>query len=179
MTPKIQKLWHRLEAQRLDLMQLMAQHDNLILNKKPSPEAWSTLQVIHHLMDAEQASLAYMKKKLSFTSTIPKAGLKSRWRRFLLRIAFAIPIKIKAPTNLEHFPEQSNFADLSNQWASQRLELQSFIEKLPDNVVHGEIWRHQVAGKMSIAHMLDFFYAHVDRHEAQVKRTVAAVGSRQ
>ncbi len=175
MTPKIQKLWHRLEAQRLDLMQLMAQHNNPTLNKKPAPEAWSALQVIHHLMDAEQASLAYMKKKLSFTSKVPKAGFKSRWRRFLLRIAFAIPLKFKAPTTLEHFPEQSNFADLSNQWASQRLELQSFIENLPDNVVQGEIWRHQIMGKMNIAQMLDFFYTHVDRHEAQVKRTIAKV----
>jgi uncharacterized damage-inducible protein DinB len=172
MQPKIQQLWSRLENQRVELTHLISQYDNTTLNKKPTPEAWSALQVVAHLMSAEQASLDYMKKKLSFTSKVPKAGLKSWFRRFALSVVFALPFKYKAPALLEKLPEQSDFKELTSKWASQRLELLDFIEKLPDNVINGEIWRHQLAGKMTIAQMLDFFYTHSKRHTVQIKRTI-------
>ena len=158
-------------------MTSLSKYNNDILNKKPTQEVWSTVQVMQHLMAAEMRSLAYMRKKLSFTSQVPKAGFKSRMRRLMLRIAFNTPFKFKAPYNLETFPDYGDFTDLKNKWASQRLDFQTFIETLPDNVLAGEIWNHQIAGKMNIAQMLDFFHDHVKRHQGQIKRTLKQVAS--
>jgi uncharacterized damage-inducible protein DinB len=175
MKPKIQTLFRELESQRLQVLQELARYDTALLNKRPSPEAWSVAQNILHLVMAEASSMAYMRKKLSFTSQIPKAGFQSRFRRWALNVAFALPFKFKAPKGLETFPDFTNINELSNKWASQRLELQTFIESLPDNVLEGEIWRHQVAGKMTIAQMLDFFHDHVKRHQRQIKKTLQQV----
>ena len=175
MKPKIQTLFHQLEAQRLQMIQDISSYDNALLNKRPQPEAWSVVQVILHLMMAEASSVAYMRKKLSFTSQIPKAGFKSHFRRWALNVAFVLPFKFKAPKGLDTLPEYTDFNDLKNKWASQRLDLQTFIESLPDNVIESEIWRHQIAGKMSIPQMLDFFHDHVQRHKNQIQRTLKEV----
>jgi uncharacterized damage-inducible protein DinB len=175
MTTKIQTLLHQLESQRLELMKELSNYDNTKLNKRPSPEAWSVMQNLIHLMSAEDASVAYIRKKLSFNGPIPKASFKSKFRRFTLWLAFALPLKFKAPKNLEVFPDFTDFNELKNKWATQRLDLQSFIASLPDNVLDSEIWRHQVAGKMTIAQMLDFFQDHVKRHQGQIHRTVKTV----
>jgi uncharacterized damage-inducible protein DinB len=167
MKPKIQTLFNQLESQRLALMTELSSYNNTVLNKRPNSEAWSVAQIISHLMSAEASSVAYMRKKLSFTSHIPKAGFKSQLRRLMLSLAFALPFKFKAPKSLEIMPNFIDFNALENQWSSQRLDLQLFIESLP-----GEIWRHQILGKMNIAQMLDFFQDHVKRHHGQINRTL-------
>jgi uncharacterized damage-inducible protein DinB len=175
MKPKIQTLLHQLESQRLQVLKDLSAYDNTVLNKRPHPEAWSVVQVLSHLVAAEASSVAYMRKKLSFTSQIPKAGVKSYFRRLALDLVFALPFKFKAPKGLDNLPEFTDFNELKNKWASQRLDLQAFIESLPDNVLESEIWRHQIAGKMTIAQMLDFFHDHVKRHQGQIKKTLKAV----
>ena len=176
MKPKIQNLLEQLESQRLDLIQELSKLDSTVLNKRPKPETWTVIQNLLHLVMAEASSVAYMRKKLSFTSQLPKAGFKSRFRRMLLSLAFALPFKFKAPKGLDILPEFTDFNELSSKWALQRLDLQRFIETLPENVIDGEIWRHQVAGKMNIAQMLDFFYDHVKRHQEQIKRALHDIG---
>lgn len=175
MKQDIKLQWNSLENKRVALMTSLSKYDNDVLNKKPNQEAWSTVQVMQHLMNAEMQSLNYMKKKLSHSIKVPKAGIKSRLRRFALRVAFALPFKYKAPPQLEVFPDYSNFDALKIQWASQRLELQDFIEILPDNVFHSEIWKHQIMGKMTISQMIDFFESHFDRHQKQIEKTMKIV----
>jgi uncharacterized damage-inducible protein DinB len=174
MTPKIEKLWQKLEQQRIDLFNELDQRDPSVLNQKPSLNAWSASQNLEHLLSAEKSSLSYLKKKLSSGSKgIPKAGFRSWGRRFLLRIAFALPsLKFKAPLTLGEVPETSDFNDLKTRFANQRAELKSFLDTLPNNVLESEVWKHAVAGKMSIAQMLDFFQDHFSRHEQQLKRAL-------
>ena len=175
METKIKYRWHTLENKRVKLMSDLSKYNNDVLNKKPTPEAWSTFQVMQHLMTAELRSLTYMKKKLSYGVNIPKAGFKSKLRRLALKIVFALPFKYKAPTQLETFPDSVNFESLKIEWASQRLDLQDFIDKLPDNVIVSEIWRHQIFGKMNIFQMIDFFETHFDRHEKQIHKTLNTI----
>ena len=175
MTTKASNLFAQLENQRILLMAELSIYDDATLNKKPSPEAWSTVQVMQHLITAEAASLAYIKKKLSYTNKIPKAGLMSFFRRISLSIIFSFPLKFKAPKGLETFPEHANFNSLKNQWASQRLELQHFMDSIPDNMFKTALWRHAVVGKMSMTQMLSFFHAHTERHRGQIDRTLKKV----
>jgi DinB superfamily len=176
MDTNIKKRWHRLEHKRILLMQELSKSQNDVLNQQPNAQKWSATQVIIHLMRAESASLAYMKKKLSHGSILPKAGFKSKMRLLMLNIAFYLPLKFKAPPILEeNLPSHSDFNALKNDWASQRLELQEFIDSLPDNVIESEIWNHPYAGKMNIAQMIDFFESHFDRHKKQIQKTLKMV----
>jgi hypothetical protein len=176
MTTKANTLFAELEKQRILLMTELSIYNDATLNKKPSPEAWSAVQVMQHLMGSEAGSLAYMKKKLSYTNKIPRAGFMSYVRRIGLSIIFALPLKFKAPKHIETFPDYANFDSLKNQWASQRLELQYFMDSIPDNMFKTTLWRHAVVGKMSITQMLSFFHSHTERHRGQIERTLRKVG---
>ena len=171
----IKKNWDLLENSRMALMQELSKYDNAILNKKPEPNAWSANQNIIHLMEAELGSLAYLRKKLSFGSNVPKSGFKSAFRLRMLKIIFALPLKFKAPPSLKQPAEVSNFNELKSTWASQRLDFQDFIDNLPNNVIYGEIWNHPIAGKMNIVQMIDFFNQHFNRHRLQIDKTLPKV----
>jgi DinB superfamily len=175
MRADIDKLWHELESKRIDLMLKLSRFDDTVLNKKPNADAWSINQVMQHLMVGELLSHQYLEKKLSFGVNVPKAGIKSRFRRLGLSMAFAFPFKYKAPQAIEPLAEFKEFNDLKIHWASQRLALHDFLSKMPDRVIDGEIWRHIIAGKMNIPQMLSFFNEHFDRHSKQIDRTIKIV----
>jgi hypothetical protein len=175
MTPKIEKLWQKLEQQRTDLFKELDAVEPTLLNKQPAPYTWTANQNLEHLLRAETSSLSYLQKKLSSgTDGIPKAGFKSWQRRFLLRVAFALPfLKFKSPKYLGDLPETSDFQDLKARFAAQRAALKNFLDTMPDDLLEGEVWKHARAGKMSIAQMIDFFEDHFNRHEQQLKRAIA------
>jgi uncharacterized damage-inducible protein DinB len=174
MTAKIEKLWQKLEQQRIDLFNELDRIEPSLLNRQPAPSAWTANQNLEHLLRAETTSLSYLQKKLSSGGDgIPKAGFKSSWRRFLLRVAFALPmVKFKAPKYLGDLPESSDFQDLKQRFTQQRAALKSFLDTMPNELLEGEIWKHARAGKMSIAQMIDFFEDHFNRHEQQLKRAI-------
>ena len=174
MTAKVEKLWQAVEQQRIDLFNELERVDPALLNRQPAPSTWTANQNLEHLLRAETSSLSYLQKKLSSGGKgIPKAGFKSWGRRFLLRVAFAVPtLKFKAPKYLDDLPETSDFQDLKLRFTEQRTALKSFLDTLPDDLLEGEVWKHARAGKMSIAQMLDFFEDHFNRHEQQLKRAI-------
>ena len=174
MTAKVQKIWDKLEQQRVRVFQELDSVAPSVLNRKASPETWSANQNLEHLLAAETASLAYLQKKLSNGGgNIPKAGFKSWGRRFLLRLAFALPtLKFKAPQYLGNLPDSSDFSDLKTRFATQRATLKAFLDTMSDDLMEREVWKHARAGKMSIAQMLDFFEDHFDRHEQQLKKAI-------
>jgi uncharacterized damage-inducible protein DinB len=173
MNQKIQSLWSKLEQNRLDLFQFLEKQDPSVFNRKPAPEKWSVNQNLLHLIEAETASLQYMRKKLSFGTDLPQAGFKSGVRRFLLWVAFALPtLKFKAPENLAQLPDDLNFEDLKQRWTVLRKEYAVFLIDLPENLLTAELWRHQIAGKMNITQMIGFFEDHVNRHRGQMEQAL-------
>ena len=174
MTAKVQKLWDKIERQRIRVFQELESVNPSLLNRKSSPDTWSAHQNLEHLLKAEATSLTYLQKKLSNGGgDIPKAGFTSWSRRFLLNVAFALPsLKFKAPQYLGDLPETSDFNDLKMRFATQRAELKAFLDTMSDDLLEGEVWKHARAGKMSIAQMLDFFEDHFDRHERQLKKAI-------
>ena len=175
MNKKLQPHWDKLEQDRLSLFQFLEKYPPSVLNQKPAPEKWSANQNIYHLIEAESASLKYMQKKLSFGTDLPKAGFKSVLRRFVLQVGFALPFKYKAPTQLGEMPKDLNFEELKQRWTSLRAEYYDFLKDLPDSIISAELWRHQIAGKMTILQMIDFFEDHVKRHRSQIERTLKQI----
>lgn len=169
--------------QNLDTMdtQLHALFDRLkvypdeILNKKPSEGEWSPMDNLHHLMRSERLSQGYIRKKLSFNPKLKKANLRTAWRSWLLSTYLKFPMKFKAPqvVSEEHFPEYSSLQEVSEQWKQQRHQLKSYLEDLPEHLFDKELYKHPIAGKVTIRGMVDFFGGHMERHSRQIDRALA------
>ncbi|NBC08058.1 MAG: hypothetical protein GVY26_12770 [Bacteroidetes bacterium] len=144
------------------------------LNERPPDGGWSPLQVMHHLILAEGGSLGYVKKKLSFQPRLSKLGFGDRFRAFMLNFYLVLPFKFKAPKGVgdEALPERSTFEETQGEWLQVRAELRAYLEGLPEGHFSKSLYKHPFAGRMSLKGMLQFFGSHVERHAAQIDRSL-------
>lgn len=164
----------KLDRQLDKLLAELAPFSEAQLNQQPRPGAWSALQVMHHLLLAEQLSMAYVKKKLSYNPALKNAGLAGAWRKFLLWTFVYAPFKFKAPANVsdEKLPDHSTLQETAELWKKNRRELREYLGSLPESLFNKSIYRHPFAGLLSLSDMLLFFEWHCIRHQKQIRRTI-------
>ncbi len=175
MNSQIESLFSRIETERKNLFTNLRQYSDETINKKPSPEAWSVSEVINHLMASESASLKYLQKKTLDTSKADKTGIKNAWKLLILKIAFVIPAKFKAPEVVKPESRFESLADSEKKWNEIRSGIYTLLIGLKEEDYEKEIWKHALGGKMNIYQMLDFFNFHFGRHWKQIERTLEAV----
>ena len=161
--------------QKLDnLLEVLSEYSHEQLNKPPANGGWTAIQVMHHLLIAENYSYLYLKKKLSFNPELKRAGLAAGYRRFLLKAYLMTPFKFKAPKAVSEdaLPAVSKLEEVGQQWKSNRHALRAFMETFPEEHYTKELYKHPLAGRMTLDGMLDFFEFHFDRHEKQIKKTL-------
>ena len=175
MNAQLEKQFNQIEEQRKDLFNELKGFSDELLNKKPAPEKWSVAEVIAHLITAEEMSLKYLQKKTQDTSTAKPESFNSKWRWLLVQIVFTFNIKFKAPEIVEPKLGYQSQADLEKKWTDVRSQIAAILNKLSDKEINTELWKHAVAGKLNLYHMVEFFGVHTGRHKKQIERTLAAV----
>jgi uncharacterized damage-inducible protein DinB len=158
-----------LESNRKQLLSEVASLPPEQLHQKPSPENWSTIQIINHLIMAEQGSLAYIQKKILTKENLQQAGWKSKWRLFVLKLALLMPIKYKAPKILPDPENDTPIVDCIQKWDGIRSDLRNLLNDLPEPMFTLEIFKHPVAGKMNMNQAIEFMNVHMTRHHQQIK----------
>ncbi len=159
------------------LLSLMGQHSHQSLNAKPFAGAWSALQVAQHLIAAERLSVWYVKKKTTDPNALQRAGLGAWARQQLLGLTLSSPVKFKAPAMVseEKFPAEATFEKVSEDWLKARMELAELLEIAPRDWQKKLVYRHALAGRMTLIGMLEFFEQHFNRHQKQIERTLKSV----
>jgi uncharacterized damage-inducible protein DinB len=175
MNAQLRKRFLQLEEERKNLFTDLRKYSDEVINKKPSPEKWSVAEVIAHVMTAEEYSLKYLQKKVLDTSQEKSETFKNKWRWLLVQTVFTFDIKFKAPEIVEPKIGYTTLADLETNWANNRSETIKVITTLTDEEVNKTLWKHAVAGKMNLHHMVQFFGVHYNRHKKQIERTLEEV----
>jgi uncharacterized damage-inducible protein DinB len=175
MSKKISAQFNQLETKRENLFNDLRKYSDEVINKKPSENAWSVAEVIAHLITAEEMSLKYLSKKIQDTSQAKPEGLKNKWRWFLVQVVFTFNIKFKAPEIVEPKLGYQTLADLETKWKELRLQTSTVLDKLSEEELNKDLWKHALAGKMSLYHMVEFFGVHFRRHRRQIERTIESV----
>lgn len=156
------------------LLDELAGTDDAVLNMAAIDGGWSTVQILHHLILAEELSLAYVKKKLSFTPELKPAGFDALWRSALLKLSMRLPLKMKAPAQIgdDKLPGFTTFADTRRRWLAIRDAWTAFLSELPDDWLDKAVYKHPLVGRLSWPGMLSFFLQHMQRHHRQIRRTL-------
>lgn len=175
MNAQLEKKFLQLEEERKNLFGELKNYSDDVINKKPSPEKWSVAEVIAHLITAEEMSLKYLSKKIQDTSKEKGEGLKHKCRWLLVQIVFTFNIKFKAPEIVEPKMGYQSLTTLETKWIDVRNQTLQVLQKLSDEEVNKTLWKHAIAGKMNLHHMLQFFGVHYNRHKKQIERTLKAV----
>jgi hypothetical protein len=175
--PAVQWRLDRLNRTLGAMFEEMGRYDEALLNRSPGPGKWSAIQVMHHVLLAEEMSLRYLRKKLSSPSDIPRTSWGSRWRTFLLWFYLSSPIKAKAPAGVsdEALPAHATLAETQARWLELRRQTSAFLNELKPELFGREVYRHPFAGRLPVTGMLDFFYWHFARHYQQVLKALGPV----
>ena len=175
MNTQMEEQFNRLETERKNLFHDLKKYTDEQLNQKPSPQAWSVAEVIAHVMAAEEYSLKYLQKKVQNTNDSPSEGIKQKWRWLLIKSVFSCNIKFKAPEIGEPKVGYTELTTLYARWTGTRTEIAKILSKLSDKELNKTLWKHAVAGKLNLHHMVQFFGIHFKRHKKQIERTLAVV----
>ena len=175
MNAQLEKEFLALETERKNLFADLKKYGDDILNKQPAPGKWSVAEVIAHLITAEEMSLKYLMKKAQDTSRAQPEGFKNKWRWLLVQIVFTFDIKFKAPEIVEPKLGYQSLENLEMHWNQVRTQTFSVLNGLSDEELNKELWKHAIAGKMNLHHMVQFFGVHYRRHKKQIERTLHAV----
>ncbi len=172
MNANLESQFLALEAERTALFNRLKTYSNDQLNQQPAPGSWSVVEVIVHLIVAEEMSHQYISKKVQNTSNVEKEGLKNKWRWLLIRIVFALNMKFKAPEIITPKSGYQPLADLDIRWSKTRTETWKILSSLNDDELEKLLWKHAVAGKMNLYHMVIFWGIHFRHHLNQIDRTL-------
>lgn len=164
-----------MEAERQQLLQRLQHYSEETLNQKPTPTTWSVTETIYHLKIAEQGALGYLRKKLEVGGHQKvwwSAGMKQR----LLNWAVMLPVKYKAPAIVQ-VPEgvEVTYHQAVREWDEVRKALRKEYENVDESGIDHALFKHPMAGKLSIMQSVRFMRQHVIRHVGQIDRILKKV----
>lgn len=170
MNKKIEAKLNLLEDTRHKMLEALKSVPVQKLNTSPSPGKWSVAQIIYHLNKAESNSVIYVGKKMLDVKNLKKTGVIEAFKLWLVKLAFALPFKYKAPAVLGDMPGNVDYAEIIAEWDETRKRLIELISSLPEDMLSNNVFKQPAAGRLNIYQMLDFMQAHFNRHEKQVER---------
>ncbi len=169
MTSHLSHSFHKLERQRRNLLAGVSTWSEARLRFRPDPSTWSMLDMLDHLLKVELEILKAI--NASLPDGVP-VTLKDRFGALMVAGVMLSPMRIKVPgAASEVLPAAtSSLAEIAQKWGSSRLELLQLLNSLSSSQLRLGLFRHPVAGWMTIAQTMNFFSVHLTHHRHQFAR---------
>ncbi len=173
MLPHLNQRFERLQSTRRELSTKLRACATPQLQFRPKPEAWSITEILHHLILVESFVVAYFEKKLDKRSSLRKVSWSAGLRSTVMTWALRSPLKFKAPS--PHVLPTPGLAldDLQMQWESLRQKLQTLLERVTPEMLQLRLYRHPLAGLLTVTHMLIFLQEHLEHHAQQIEKIMS------
>lgn len=171
------KRFDKLERAREEAASWIDSHKDLF-REKPDAQTWSLGQVVDHVTIAEAGALQYVNYKLTEVEKLRAAGFGARVRSTILAAALRSPMRFKAPEVAATPSNELEWPEANERWKDLRNRWRSLLETFPEELAGTAIYRHPVAGRMTIEHALSFMQEHLAHHRRQLERIDARLRSR-
>jgi len=170
---KLKATFDQIESRRKKLFALLDRYHSSDLKIKESDTQWSVNQVLTHLVEAENGTVAYIKKKMMAPELLTQKTGKTSLRFALLKVALALPVKYKLPQKLPVPSNEFEYIELKMSYDQARSKVLELIDNLPGALHEKEIFRHPFAGRFTLRQTLGFLGDHMEHHERQIQRILS------
>lgn len=174
MLAALSKPFERLEQSRSELAKRLLQYSPVQLQFRPAPQTWSLTEIVHHLVLAEHFAAAYIERKLGSPVALRQLSWHAGFRSFLLTCAMRSPLRFKAPTPLVLPSPNLALSDLQGQWQELREKWLVLLERVTPEMLNLPLYRHPVAGLLTISQAVRFQQEHFNHHLQQINRILQA-----
>ena len=133
-------------------------------------KGWSIIQVLSHLNMAETLSLQYMQKKILAGSKMGKVSIVNTIRMSVTCGFLQTGLRWKAPSYISKPKGDYTLNEIRKEWNSTRSQIRQYIQDYPDDLLNREVYKHPMAGRLSLIQAVDSFIYHQRHHVHQLNR---------
>lgn len=169
MLPELERSFEAIESQRIALTNRALALSDEVLNRKPTPEAWSVRQVVEHLVISDET--VGQKWPSDKTAPDPLRLLPRSWRTALIEGAFRRNLTLPLPSPQMEPRGDTPLPALLERWAASRAEMRRALGAFGAD---DDAYAHPILGPLTAAQMLSLAQVHTDYHTRQVKRLIEA-----
>ena len=145
------------------------------LRFRPQPTAWSTLNVLDHLLKTEQGVFDAVGKSLPGGHPVT---WKDRFGEWMVIGVMRSPIRVKVPASAQTVlpGETSDLPMITKQWQETREQAAQLLASLSPGQLRCGLFQHPIAGWMTMLQTVRFLSAHLQHHGYQLNRLKRATG---
>ena len=163
-----------LKKETEDILDDLAPIEDAILQKTGS--GWSLIQVLSHLNMAESGSLRYMKKKILAGEKMKKVNAWNSFRMWVTSFFLQTGLRWKAPSYIANPEGKYTLSEMKSIWNDTRAQIDEYVNSYPENLLDRAVYRHPMAGRLSLEQAVDSFIYHQRHHVHQIKRIKKELG---
>ncbi len=138
------------------------------LQARPAAGAWSMLEIVEHLVVAEQVILQGLPDPASLVDR-PRS-LRQRCTYFLVVLILRFGIPVKVPSRRMLPTGSVPLAELRDRWDATFRWLRAYAESLPPDGGDPAVFTHPVSGPITLRQALRLDGLHLEGHARQLRR---------
>ncbi|MEP1094424.1 MAG: DinB family protein [Cyclobacteriaceae bacterium] len=131
---------------------------------------WSIIQVLSHLNMAESISLEYMKKKVKAGRKMSKVNVVNGFRKWVTCGFLQTGLKWRAPAYISNPNGEYSLDEIKSTWETTRNGIRKYVEHYPEDLLNRAVYKHPMAGRLSLIQAVDSFIYHQRHHVHQINR---------
>lgn len=160
-------LLQAMDDRRRALLDSLAALSPEALQARPAPGAWSILEIVEHLVAAEQVILQGLPDPATLVDR-PRS-LRQRCLYPLVVLILRLRIPVKAPSRRMLPTGGASLAELRDRWEATARWLRAYAEGLPPGGNQRAVFAHPVCGPLTLAQALRLGRLHLETHARQIR----------
>lgn len=162
---ELQQPYDQLENERLELIGKISRLDPWALRHKPTPERWSILEDIQHLVLAEQTTA------LKIGTAAVSGAKRSEMLAMVLHVLDQdVVVDVPDP---DMVPDgHTDLQDLIRDWEEARQRLHRFLEACGPDDLEAPVSHHVVAGPLTVIELLGLLASHFNHHRRRIEAAI-------
>jgi hypothetical protein len=161
-----------LDARRQALLGGLEGLDAEALATRPGPDRWSILEIVEHLVIAERDVFRGFPEIMELKAR--RRGFKARFAYVVVMLVLRAGIPVKVPSRAMVPRGERSLDELRGEWDENFRRLRDYAAGLDREGVQRAVFRHPVAGPITLAQALRLDRVHLARHARQIRRLRAA-----
>jgi len=160
-------LLQAMDDRRRALLDALAGLSPEALQARPAEGAWSILEIVEHLVAAEQVILQGLPDPATLVDR-PRS-LRQRCLFPLVVLILRLRIPVKAPSRRMLPTGGASLAELRDRWEATARWLRAYAEGLPPGGARRAVFAHPVCGPLTLAQALRLGRLHLETHARQIR----------
>jgi hypothetical protein len=173
MLPSTAERFQSLTQKRGQLLKRLDDLSKETLYFKAGPDKWSVVEVIEHLVIAEENLLQQLSANIPDSTLDPASKTPDNFRMVIM--VMEQDIEVEVPDKRAEPKGRYTLEELIGKWDDIRDRLPEYLTVVADEKKEDLVYHHPFGGPLNVIDALHFIEVHFDNHMRHIDRIVAQI----